>query len=80
VRTLSLCHLTTPDDYEVVVKRRDPGSKPWRWEIYVAGKTRHVERSENSYAAMAEAMRDGKEALKRLLARESERGRLNGRP
>jgi hypothetical protein len=49
----------TPSDYQVVVKRRDPGSKPWRWEIYVAGRSRHVKRSENRYAAMAEAMRDG---------------------
>jgi len=59
----------TPKDYEVVVKRREPGSKPWRWEIYVAGRSRPVERTENRYATVAEARRESKAALKRLLSK-----------
>jgi hypothetical protein len=59
----------TPADYSVVVKRRDPGEKPWRWEIWVAGKSRHIERSEQPFATMSEATREGKAALKTFLAK-----------
>jgi hypothetical protein len=59
----------TPADYSVVVKRRDPGEKPWRWEIWVAGKSRHIERSEQPFATMSEATREGKAALKAFLAK-----------
>jgi hypothetical protein len=56
-------------DYSMVVKRRDNGPKPWRWEIWVAGRSRHVERSAQPYATMAEATREGKAALKACLSR-----------
>jgi hypothetical protein len=59
----------TPADYSVVVKRRDAGEKPWRWEIWVAGKSRHIERSEQPFATMSEATREGKAALKTFLAK-----------
>lgn len=58
-----------PADYSVVVKRRDPGAKPWRWEIWVAGKSRHIERSEQPFASMSEATREGRAALKTFLAK-----------
>jgi hypothetical protein len=57
----------TPADYAVVVKRRDPGDRPWRWEIWVAGKSRPIERSEQPFATMSEATREGKAALKTFL-------------
>ena len=57
-----------PTDYHVVVKRRDVGPKPWRWEIWGAGRSRHVERSEQSFEKMADATREGKAALKALLS------------
>ena len=56
-----------PSDYAVVVKRRVPGDKPWRWEIWVAGRSRPVARPEGSFATIAEAMREGKAALKAFL-------------
>ena len=59
-----------PRDYSVVVKRRDLGDAPWRWEIWVAGNSRPVERSERPFTSMAQASREGKAALKALLARE----------
>jgi hypothetical protein len=59
----------TPADYSVVVKRRDPGERPWRWEIWVAGKSRPIERSEQPFASMSEATREGKAAFKTFLAK-----------
>ena len=57
-----------PTDYHVIIKRRDVGPKPWRWEIWVAGRSRHVERSERSFERMADASREGKAALKAFLS------------
>jgi hypothetical protein len=57
-----------PSDYSVVVKRRVTGDKPWKWEIWVAGKSRPVARAEGSFASMAEATREGKAALKTFLS------------
>ena len=34
-----------PDDYSVVVKNRAKTPKPWRWEIYRAGRDTPVEQS-----------------------------------
>jgi hypothetical protein len=59
-----------PADFSVVVKRRDLGDAPWRWEIWVAGRSRPVERSGQPFASMAQASREGKAALKALLAKE----------
>ena len=59
---------TDPIDYHVVVKRRDVGMKPWRWEIWVAGRSRHVARSEQPFERMADATREGKAALKAFLS------------
>jgi len=44
-----------PADYSFVVKRRGNPLKPWRWEIYCAGKSGPVERSPVFFESMAEA-------------------------
>jgi hypothetical protein len=55
-------------DFSVVVKNRAPLPKPWRWEIYRAGRTSPIERSETLFETMAEANRAGKKALESLLS------------
>jgi hypothetical protein len=54
-------------DFSVVVKNRASPPKPWRWEIYRAGRTSPIECSSVLYETMAAANRAGKEALKQLL-------------
>jgi hypothetical protein len=54
-------------DYSVVVKRRAPPPKPWRWEIYRAGRGSAVQQSPIYFETMAAASRAGKEALRQLL-------------
>ena len=56
-----------PEDFSFVVKMRGAPAKPWVWEIHRAGKSGPVERSPVCYASMAEAVREGKKALARLL-------------
>jgi hypothetical protein len=55
-------------DFSVVVKKRAPLPKQWRWEIYRAGRNSPVEFSSALYETMTAANRAGKEALKQLLA------------
>lgn len=55
-------------DFSVVVKNRAPLPKSWRWEIYRAGRTSPIERSEAFFETMAEASRAGKRALELLLS------------
>jgi hypothetical protein len=50
-------------DFSVVVKRRGPPLKPWRWEIYRAGRTSAIQCSEAFFETMTEASRAGKTAL-----------------
>jgi hypothetical protein len=57
-----------PADFSFVVKRRGTPPKPWRWEIYRAGKNDPVERSAVFFESMAEALKEGKKALVHLLA------------
>jgi hypothetical protein len=54
-------------DFSVVVKNRASPPKPWRWEIYRAGRNSPIECSPVLYETMAAANRAGKEALKKLL-------------
>jgi hypothetical protein len=54
-------------DFSVVVKNRAPLPKPWRWEIYRAGRKSPVEQSAILYESMTEANRAGQAALKLLL-------------
>ena len=58
-----------PTDYSVVVKLRGNPPKPWRWEIYRAGKSAPVESSPVFFESMAEAAKEGKKALAHFLAK-----------
>jgi hypothetical protein len=60
-----------PTDYSFVVKRRGSPAKPWRWEIYRAGRSGPVECSPGFFESMAEAAKEGKKALGRLLAKQA---------
>jgi hypothetical protein len=57
-----------PTDFSVVVKNRAPPPRPWRWEIYRAGRNSPIEQSTVLYETMTEANRAGKKALKLLLS------------
>jgi hypothetical protein len=59
-----------PTDYSVVVKLRGSPPKPWRWEIYRAGRWGPVESSPVFFESMAEAAKEGKRALAQLLAKQ----------
>ena len=54
-------------DYSVVVKLRANPPKPWRWEIYCAGKSHPIKHSSVTFTSMAAAHKAGKEALRELL-------------
>jgi hypothetical protein len=56
------------EDFSVVVKNRAPPPKPWRWEIYRAGRTSPIEHSKAYFESMSEASRAGKVALGLLLS------------
>ncbi len=56
------------EDFSVVVKNRANPPKPWRWEIYRAGRTSPIEHSQIFFESMAEASRAGKAALKLMLS------------
>ncbi len=58
-----------PADYSVVVKLRGNPPKPWRWEIYRAGRWGPVQSSPGFFESMAEASKAGKKALAHLLAK-----------
>jgi hypothetical protein len=60
--------MTDHPDFSVVVKHRAPPPKSWRWEIYRAGRTSPIERSETLFESMTEANRAGKVALRLLLS------------
>jgi hypothetical protein len=55
------------EDFSVVVKNRARPPKPWRWEIYRAGRSSPVGHSDIYFESMSEASRAGKAALKALL-------------
>ena len=55
-------------DYSVVVKNRALPPKPWRWEIYRAGRLNSIGQSPIFFRTMAAANKAGKAALKELLA------------
>ena len=54
-------------DFSVVVKNSARPPKPWRWEIYRAGRTSPIDHSEVYFESMSEASRAGKAALKLML-------------
>ena len=65
-------------DYTLAIKNKSRPQKPWRWEIYLAGKSKPVRQSE-FLETMSEATRTGKAALAELRAKRVERfvGRQN---
>lgn len=60
----------TPSDYTLAIKNRGRPPKPWRWEIYVAGKSKPVLQSD-FFETMSEATRAGKAALAEFRARQA---------
>jgi len=54
-------------DFSVVVKNGAPSPRPWRWEIYRAGRKSPIACSSVLYETVEAASRAGKEALKQLL-------------
>ena len=55
-------------DFSVVVKHRAPPPNSWRWEIYRAGRTSPIDRSETFFTTMSEAQRAGTKALRSMLS------------
>ena len=58
-----------PDDYSMVVKIRAKRPKPWRWEIYRAGRDTPVHWSPVYFETVTLAQREGKKAIKLFLAK-----------
>ena len=56
-----------PLDYTLAIKNSGHTSKPWRWQINVAGKRKPMRQS-NCYETMSEATRVGKAALAEIRA------------
>jgi hypothetical protein len=59
-------------DFSVAVKRRADSPKPWRWEIYRAGRNSPIGCSQIFFETMTEASRAGKAALHVLLSEHSD--------
>ena len=57
-------------DYTLAIKIRGHPPKPWRWEIYTAGKSKPVRQSE-FFETMSEATRTGKVALAELRTKQA---------
>jgi len=55
-------------DFSVVVKSKASPPKPWRWEIYRAGRTSPIEHSRVHFESMTEASQAGNVALRLLLS------------
>jgi hypothetical protein len=55
-------------DYTLAIKNKGRPPKPWRWEIYTAGKSKPVRQSD-FFETMSEATRTGKAALAELRAK-----------
>ena len=56
------------DDFSVVVKIRSNPPKPWRWEIYRAGRRSPVSYSAVHFETITEAKLAGKKALQLFLS------------
>jgi hypothetical protein len=54
-----------PLDYTLAIKNKGRAPRPWRWEIYAAGKAKAVQQSD-FFETMSEATRAGKAALAEL--------------
>jgi len=56
-------------DYSVVVKNRARMLKPWRWEIYRAGRVSPIAHSDDYFESRSTANMEGKAALEQMLKR-----------
>ena len=56
-------------DYSVVVKNRARMPKPWRWEIYRAGRVSPIAHSDDYFESRSTANLEGKAALEQMLKR-----------
>ena len=56
-----------PEDYALIVKLRANPPKPWRWEIYCAGKRQPIKHSEELFGSRAAAQKAGKVVFENLL-------------
>jgi hypothetical protein len=54
-------------DFSVVAKNRARLPKPWRWEIYRAGRQSPVEHSRDYFDLRSAAIAEGRAALDRLM-------------
>jgi hypothetical protein len=54
-------------DYTLIVKRWRNSPLAWRWEIHRAGRSTAVEKSPNEFQTVAEANKEGRQALKQFL-------------
>lgn len=54
-------------DYSVVVKNRARMPKPWRWEIYRAGRQSPIAHSDGYFESRSTANLEGKAALEEML-------------
>jgi hypothetical protein len=56
-----------PDDYALIVKLRAKPPKPWRWEIYCAGKRQPIGHSKEFFVSREAAQKAGRVAFENLL-------------
>jgi hypothetical protein len=59
-------------DFSIVVRRCAPPPRPWRWEIYRAGRKSAIQCSKILFETVIEANRAGSAALVSLLSEHSD--------
>jgi hypothetical protein len=59
-------------DFSMIVRRSGPPPRPWRWEIYRAGRNSAIQCSKTFFETVIEADRAGKAALVSLLSEHSD--------
>jgi hypothetical protein len=59
-------------DFSMVVRDCAPAPRPWRWEIYRAGRKSAIQRSRTFFKTAIEAERAGSAALVSLLSEHSD--------
>jgi hypothetical protein len=60
--------MTGHPDFSIVVKERGRPPKPWKWEIYRAGRKSPIKQSDVYFGTVTEANRAGRKALSLLLS------------
>ena len=61
--------MTDPSLYKLNISRRGPPPRPFGWEICRSDDLSEVERSQDTFRARYEAIKDGEQALKDLNTR-----------